>query len=624
MMPDGRVIYTRWEYVDRSQVEFHHLWTFNPDGTAVMTYFGNTHPGNLMIDAKPVGQEGDVVCIFGPGHGPNEHHGEVRVVSPKAGPDKRGKAELVSNYEHRPRYGYHKYPHRWRDPYPVSQDLFLVVRERELVLMDRRGYYEPVYALPEEVPDSIGGRQPIMLHEPRPLVPREREPLVVERTDPSKKTGRMILADVYRGRRMEGVERGTIKKLLVLEVMPKPVNFSGVQFPMTISYKQWGTYFIYRVLGTVPVEQDGSAHFEVPALRSVFFVALDGQNRSVKRMHSFTNAMPGEVLSCVGCHEKRSQTGHNQSAATLAALRRPASTIEPVAGVPDILDFPRDIQPILDKHCVKCHNGEKLAARMSLEATPGPWYSHSYANLMLRMEVAHGGCQGNFLPRRTGSSYSTLMKRLEPEHHDVQVSKREKAVIRTWIDAGAPWPGTYAALGSGLVNMKMPGELVKNRCYSCHTREWGAGLRNGGKMPPSYFDEFKKRLAFPVYTTGADRLPDSYFDLAEPEKSLWLRAPLAKEAGGLGLCTRTKDGEERPIPFASTDDEGYAELLGTIESTARELGRIKRFHMPEFRPNEHWVREMVRYGLLPEDFDPAEDAVDVYEQEEKYWHSFYP
>jgi hypothetical protein len=143
-------------------------------------------------------------------------------------------------------------------------------------------------------------------------------------------------------------------------------------------------------------------------------------------------------------------------------------------------------------------------------------------------------------------------------------------------------------------------------------------------MPPSYFDNFKKTLAFPVYTTGADRLPDSYFNLAEPEKSLWLLAPLAKEAGGLGLCTRTKDGQERRIPFSDTQDDGYRKLLSTIKQTAAELNRIKRFNDPDFRPNEHWVREMKRYGFLPEEFDVARDQVDVYELEEEYWRSFYP
>ncbi len=138
---------------------------------------------------------------------------------------------------------------------------------------------------------------------------------------PQQATGRLVLSDVYAGRRMEGVRRGEIKKLLVLETLPKPVNDSGKMPPMSFG----GTYTLERVLGTVPVEPDGSAYFEVPALRSLFFVALDEHDNSVKRMQSFLTVMPGETTSCVGCHEQRHATPRpTPTAATLLALRRRA------------------------------------------------------------------------------------------------------------------------------------------------------------------------------------------------------------------------------------------------------------------------------------------------------------
>lgn len=114
-------------------------------------------------------------------------------------------------------------------------------------------------------------------------------------------TGRMILADVYNTRNLRGIKRGEIKRLLVLESLPKQVNFSGG--PDLVSWL--GTFTLERVLGTVPVEQDGSAYLEVPASRQLFFAALDENDLSVKRMQSFTGVMPGEVVGCVGCHEHR-------------------------------------------------------------------------------------------------------------------------------------------------------------------------------------------------------------------------------------------------------------------------------------------------------------------------------
>ncbi len=120
----------------------------------------------------------------------------------------------------------------------------------------------------------------------------------------AEETGELILADIYNGRNMEGVERGEIKKLLVLEQLPEPVHFSGGMEPITIG----GTFTMARVLGTVPVEPDGSAYMKLPALRSLFLVALDENDMSVKRMQSFVTLQPGEQTSCVGCHEQRSQT----------------------------------------------------------------------------------------------------------------------------------------------------------------------------------------------------------------------------------------------------------------------------------------------------------------------------
>ena len=118
---------------------------------------------------------------------------------------------------------------------------------------------------------------------------------------------------------MAGVQPGEIKRLLVIESLPKPINFTGGMDPL--SYK--GTFTLERVLGTVPVEADGSAHFHAPAVRSLFFVALDEDGRAVKRMQSFTTVQPGETLGCVGCHEQR--TTHAAGPRAGADPGRPAA-----------------------------------------------------------------------------------------------------------------------------------------------------------------------------------------------------------------------------------------------------------------------------------------------------------
>ncbi len=513
LMPDGRVLYTRWEYVDRCDMTYHHLWTMNPDGTEQMVYYGNMHPGCLMIDAKPIPGTRRVLAIFSTEHGSPEHRGNVVIVDPAAGPDCLESARFLNGPSRSMELGY-------RNPYPLAADVFLVAEDfREgarkvsrLLVMDDQGCWSEIYRSPD------GG---LLVHEPRALRPRPREPVLAARSDWGKSTGLLLLSDVNHGRSLAGVQPGEIKKLLVLEQLAKPWNGNPWPDMITFGTHLWGdggSYTLTRIVGTVPVEPDGSAYFEVPALRSLFFVALDEQDLSVKRMQSFCTLMPGETLGCVGCHESRTQTTPPRPEAL--ALRRPPRRLEPVADVPEVFDFLRDIQPILDKHCVRCHDGrhESESARaVDLSARPtvhqrtqrgrGGVYAQSYLTLVLKRNadpqsalVSHAyNMGGNRPPRAIGSSASQLMKLIDGSHYDARLSAHEQKMVRLWIDTSAVYAGTYAALG----------------------------------------------------------------------------------------------GMEGP------------------------------YHVPAFRPNEHYVREMQRYGVLPASFDLAADPINVYEVDQAYWRSFW-
>jgi len=236
-LPDGRVLYQRWEYVDRSQVHYHHLWTINPDGTGQMVYYGNFHPGTVMIDAKPIPGTQKVIAVFSPGHGRKEHDGKITIVTPKAGPDEEASARPVSKKDN------------FRDPFPFSEDCFLVAQDSKLLLMNGRGQTSEIYRLPDEL-----AKAGVQCHEPRPLIARARERVIPSRIDLQQKTGRLVLTDVYKGRRMNGVKPGEIKKLLVLETLPMPIHYTGGMEPLSYG----GTFTLERVLGTVPVEPDGS------------------------------------------------------------------------------------------------------------------------------------------------------------------------------------------------------------------------------------------------------------------------------------------------------------------------------------------------------------------------------
>jgi len=577
VLPDGRVLYMRWEYVDRSQVHFHHLWAMNPDGTGQMVYFGNEFGGIVMLDAKPIPGTNKVVASFSPGHGRPEHVGPVVVVDPSRGPDTLTSTRQIGKKGN------------YRDPYALSEDCFLVAEGYRILVMDGQGNTEVLYEVPQ------ADRQ-MECHEPRPLCGRPREPVIPARIDLSQPTGRLVMEDVYAGRNMPGVARGEIKKLLVLQQVPKPVNFSGGMEPLTIG----GSFTLAKILGTVPVEADGSAYMELPALRSLFFVALDERDMSVKRMQSFCILQPGEMMGCVGCHEQRSKVPHFKP--DLAAFGKPPSQVTPIPDVPEVFDFPRDIQPILDRRCVECHNADRREGGADLSGDKTPMYTMSYYAMRRFNLVADGRNEpyGNRPPRSIGSPASRLMKLIDGSHYGARLNEHETELVRLWIETGATYPGTYASLGCGMYFVGLPVPELIERCGACHGRK--------------VEDKNKKGLRDDL-VLGGELLSRSgaMCNLSRPEKSLVLRAPLAREAGGLALCKETV--------FSTTAEPLYQQTLAAIQAAARNLAEGKRFDMPGFRPNEHYIREMQRFGFLSQDLKP-DDPIDVYAVDRAYWDSF--
>lgn len=605
-LPDGRLLYTRWEYQNRRQVTFHHLWTMNPDGTQHQVYQGNTYPGSVYIDAKPVPDSDEVILIDSLGHGRRDHGGPLAILSVKGGTDDRANVRtlLKGNYY---------------DPWAFSKDLFMCSNGKSVVLANRDGDQLPLFHLPYD----LGGPQAsnVLLFEPRPIMPRARERLSVDRTDLVAKTGEFYLENVLVSRSLPGVKPGTIRKLMVQELLPKPVNFSGGMEPLTYG----GSFALSRILGTVPVEDDGSAYFRVPALRPLFFVALDGEGRAVKLMQSFTQVMPGERQGCVGCHEKRAENNVRQSKHVTKALARGPSEIDASDRAFDVADFPRDVQPILDRLCVKCHNPDNRSGRVDLCGDRGPMYSNAYLALVDHGQVLDGRnlAESDWPPYARWSGGSPLVAKISGGHHGVKADERERRVILQWLDSSAPYAGTYAALGCGFVGAAKahaphnplggrPASVraqssFSRRCSACHSvprqpSAWAGGV--------GFRDSKDPRNARVRCARG-----QTCYNLSRPEKSVVLMAPLAKEVGGYGLCTNALGG----AVFASKEDPDYQAILAMIVDAKGVLDAETRFDMPNFRPNAEYVREMKRYGVLSKDFDVTKDRLDPYEVDRRYW-----
>jgi len=268
-----------------------------------------------------------------------------------------------------------------------------------------------------------------------------------------------------------------------------PIHYTGGMEP--ISYG--GTFTLERLVGTVPVEEDGSAYFELPALRSFFFVALDANDLSVKRMQSFLTVQPGETTSCVGCHEHRTQAPRPADM-QLAALRRAPSPIQPIADVPDVIDYPRDVQPVLDAALHKLSRLRRdrrrrpaRAVGSSSPATHGPLLPARATTMMTIARLISDGRnlpRSNYAPRTLGSSASRLLTLLDGTHYGVKATPHQKKLLRLWIDSGAAYPGTYAALGCGMIGnyaenaiihtgedwpaTQAAAKVMQKTCAACH------------------------------------------------------------------------------------------------------------------------------------------------------------
>jgi hypothetical protein len=269
-------------------------------------------------------------------------------------------------------------------------------------------------------------------------------------------------------------------------------------------------------------------------------------------------------------------------------------------------------------------------------------FSHSFYNLTIAGQVSDGRNlrKSNYPPRALGSGASSLPQRLTRQG----ATARELKLIRLWLDSGAVYAGTYAALGTGSVgdysahrltrpdlkwaSTKKAQAVLKRRCGGCHKGKTALptspsdnkGLVPWGEGPMNALARHESQRYNPVFRFNRHLL----YNLSRPDKSLLLLAPLAPEAGGFAKARDASEAEATrkcPAVFNSTSDPDYQALLAAIQDTKDYLDRVKRFDMPGFQPRPEYVRELKRYGILPASFDLGKDALDVYAIERRYWKS---
>lgn len=467
MLPDGRVMYLRWEYADLPHSNSRLLFTCNPDGTNQRALYGsNSFWPNGVFYARPIpGQPMRFVGVV------TGHHGHARKGELVLFDVNRGTQEAEGAVQRIPGYGMPVEPvvkdqlangswPLYLHPYPLDDTTFLVAMQPDaqsrfgLYLVDR---FDNVLPLAEEAGAD--------LVEPVPLQATPAPRVQPDRIVPGDPEATLYIADIYEGPGLSGVPRGEVKKL---RLYTYTYGFEG-QGGLYGVIGMDGPWDMRRTLGTVPVNPDGSALFKVPANTPIALQPLDADGKALQVMRSWLTARNGEYLSCVGCHERASFTPQTVPARTRA---KPAA-IAPWRGPSRNFEFAREVQPVLDAYCLGCHSepdpppAERFGDRrwkpdLRGDRMIGDWktamagqgpkamagkFSVSYANL--HRYVRRPGIESDihlFVPMEWHADTTELVLLLQKGHHGVRLDEEAWDRLITWIDLNAPFHGRWQSI----------------------------------------------------------------------------------------------------------------------------------------------------------------------------------
>ena len=497
VLNNGRVLYTRWEYADTPHANTRLLFHCNPDGTTQLEYYGsNSYWPTSLFYARPIpGHTTQIVGVVG-GHHDSRRMGELVVLDPSISRHEAdGAVQKIPGFGKKveavvadglTRKAWPKFLH----PYPLSDKYFLVAAKPTpdslfgiyfIDLFDNM-------ILIKELPDNA-------LLEPVPLRSTERPPLIPDRIDLARNDADIYIFDIYNGPGLKGIPRGTVKSLKVFTYHFAYHGTGG----LLGSVGQDGPWDVRGVLGTVPVEEDGSAHFQVPANLPIGVLPLDENGQSLQLMRSWMTAMPGENLHCVGCHELQNTAPPTQGYIP-TAMSRKASPIVPY-NPPNLsgetlleqlnvrgFSFHEQVQPVLDRYCISCHNGgaesealtalikdrpvgttqdgkpfaldlrgdrmiegwaSDISGNCSYMGWGGKW-TVAYDNL--QRFVRRPGIESDYAllsPMEFAANTTELVQILKQGHYGVELDEDSWNRLVTWIDMNTPFHGNWADACNG-------------------------------------------------------------------------------------------------------------------------------------------------------------------------------
>ena len=471
VLNNGRILYTRWEYTDLPHANTRLLFHMNPDGTGQAEYYGsNSYWPTTVIQARPIPNHPTRVVAIVSGHHGVPRMGELVVLDPAL-----GRSETDGAVQRIPGWGKpvpqvtidnladNSWP-KFLHPWPLSDKYFLVASQPTaqsnwgIYLVD---IFDNMTLLREEPGYA--------LLEPVPVQAKPAPPAIPDKAKPGEKEATVYIADLYSGPGLAGIPRGTVKSLRLISYSYGYRKMGGLMGAVGMD----GPWDVKRILGTVPVEDDGSAFFRVPADIPIAVQPLDAQGRALQLMRSWFVGMPGEAVSCVGCHDRQNST---PSAHATIASRRAAAEVAPWRGAARGFSFAREVQPVLDRYCLSCHDG-KDPKRPDLRGTEritdwksdfpgsvspavGGKFSVAYANL--HRYVRRPGIESDdhlLTPMEFHGRTTELVQMLELGHHGVTLDAEAWDRINAWIDLNTPYHGTWTEI----VGVEAMGKTAERR-----------------------------------------------------------------------------------------------------------------------------------------------------------------
>ena len=450
---DGKILYTRWEYVDRNFSGAQGLWTCNPDGTRHALYWGQ-ETKNPALNGIQIPNSNKVAAILSSCH--DIAWGALAIIDKNIGVE--GEKSVVKIFPESARKLIDKpgdkyadsmkaVKIKYEDPEPISEKFILSSRQASEKSQTMNLYLTDI----ESGTDVLVGKstEGMGLFDAK-LLARHTPPMTAapQRSYDTSEKALAYVSDVYEGTHLKGVKRGDIKYLRIVENPPK-LYWSGGYWENEGSQAPAMNYDDYDdkiILGTVPVESDGSAYFEVPAEKFIYLQALDANGDMLQTMRSGMSILPGEIASCAGCHESRAAPPPASLRHSLALKRKPSKIKPTPAGATDSeFSYIKNIQPILDKHCVKCHDfGGKGSEKIVLCGDRGLVFNQSYLQLHSKKAISAIGAGPDAVVEANtwGAKHSKIVRMIRNGHSGVKMPESEFAILRAWIDLNAPYYST--------------------------------------------------------------------------------------------------------------------------------------------------------------------------------------